>query len=357
MTEFSPGLAGVVAFETEIAEPDRDGGELRYRGVNIEDLVGHVPFEQVWGWLVDEAFEPGLPAAHQELELRTGHYIGDLQTALASLAGEWGLGQFIDIDDEQAKEDLRRLSAAALSLVAQSARGADLPAVDPDLVASGRTAAERFLLAWRGEVDERHARAIDTYWICTCEHGLNASTFTGRIVASTGADAAAALSSAVGALSGPLHGGAPARVLPMLDAVAESGDAEKWVADALARGERIMGFGHRVYRAEDPRSRVLKRVAKELGSPRVAVAEELEQVAHEAIARKSPSHSWTNVEYWSAVVLDVAEVPPTLAPAMFACSRTAGWSAHILEQKRLGVLVRPSAKYVGPGARSLQAVS
>jgi citrate synthase len=357
MTEFSPGLAGVVAFETEIAEPDKEGGELRYRGVNIEDLVGHVPFEQVWGWLVDEAFEPGLPAAHQELELRTGSYIGDLQTTLASLGGEWKLGQFIDIDDEQAKEDLRRLSAAALSIVAQSARGADLPAVDADLVSSGRTAAERFLLAWRGEVDERHARAIDTYWICTAEHGLNASTFTGRIVASTGADAAAALSSAVGALSGPLHGGAPARVLPMIDGAAASGDPERYVRDLLDRGERIMGFGHRIYRAEDPRSRVLKRVAKELGSPRVAVAEELEQVAHEAIAKKSPSHSWTNVEYWSAVVLDVAEVPPPLAPAMFACSRTAGWSAHILEQKRLGVLVRPSAEYVGPDARSLQAVS
>jgi len=142
----------------------------------------------------------------------------------------------------------------------------------------------------------------------------------------------------------------------MLDAVAESGDAEKWVAEALGRGDRIMGFGHRVYRAEDPRSRVLKRVAKELGSSRVAVAEELEQVAHEAIAKKSPSHSWTNVEYWSAAVLDGAEVPPPLAPAMFACSRTAGWSAHILEQKRLGVLVRPSAKYIGPGARSLQEV-
>jgi citrate synthase len=145
-------------------------------------------------------------------------------------------------------------------------------------------------------------------------------------------------------------------VVEQENAVAESGDAEKWVSDALGRGERIMGFGHRVYRAEDPRSRVLKRIAEELGSPRVAVAEELEQVAHEAIAKKSEGHSWTNVEYWSAVVLDVADVPPSLAPAMFACSRTAGWSAHILEQKRLGVLVRPSAKYVGPGARSLQGV-
>jgi len=355
-SEFSPGLAGVIAFETEIAEPDRDGGELRYRGVNIEDLVGKVPFEQVWGLLVDESLEPGLPPSHVALERRTGAHMSDLQSSLAALSGEWRLGQFIDIDDEQAKEDLRRLSAAALSIVAQSARGADLPPVPAEKVMEGHTAAERFVLEWRGELNEKSAKAIDTYWICTAEHGLNASTFTARIVASTGADAGAALASAVGALSGPLHGGAPARVLPMLDAVAESGDAEKWVAEALARGERIMGFGHRVYRAEDPRSRVLKRVAKELGSPRVAVAEELEQVAHEAIARKHPSHSWTNVEYWSAVVLDVAQVPPPLAPAMFACSRTAGWSAHVLEQKRAGVLVRPSARYVGPGTRSLQEV-
>ncbi|HLX19223.1 MAG TPA: citrate synthase 2 [Gaiellaceae bacterium] len=356
MSDFSPGLAGVVAFETEIAEPDREGGSLRYRGVDIEELVGKVPFEQVWGLLVDESLEPGLPAAHCDLEVRTGSHMSELQAMLAILSGRWKLGQLIDIDDDQAKEDLRRLSAAALSIVAQSARGADLPPVPEETVMEGRTAAERFLLAWRGEVDEKAAKAIDTYWICTAEHGLNASTFTARIVASTGADCGAALSAAVGALSGPLHGGAPARVLPMLDAVAESGDAEKWVADALARHERIMGFGHRVYRAEDPRSRVLKRTATELGSPRVAVAEELERVAHEAIAKKNPDHSYTNVEYWSAVVLDVAGVPPDLAPAMFACSRTAGWSAHVLEQKRLGVLIRPSAKYVGPSARSLQQV-
>jgi citrate synthase len=354
--DFSPGLAGVVAFETEIAEPDREGGALRYRGVDIEELVGRVHFEQVWGLLVDESLEPGLPAAYYPLEVRTGGYMSDLQAMLAILSGRWSLGQLIDVDVGQAKEDLRRLSAAALSIVAQSARGGDEPPVPEDAVLAGATAAERFLLAWRGEVDERHAKAIDTYWICTAEHGLNASTFTARVVASTGADCGAALSSAVGALSGPLHGGAPARVLPMLDAVAEMGDAEKWVNEALARGERIMGFGHRVYRAEDPRSRLLKRTARELGSPRVAVAEELEQVAHEAIAKKHPDHSWTNVEFWSAIVLDVADVPPALAPAMFACSRTAGWSAHVLEQKRLGVLVRPSARYVGPGPRPLDAL-
>src|SRR5438045_7482933 len=350
--DFSPGLAGVVAFETEIAEPDREGGSLRYRGVDIEELVGRVPFEQVWGLLVDESLEPGLPAAYEELPVRTGGYMSDLQAGLAVLGGRWGVKQLIDIDEEQAKEDLRRLSAAVLSLVAQSARG-DRPPISEEEVMRGRTAAERFLLTWRGEVDEKHAKAIDTYWICTAEHGLNASTFTARIIASTAADCGAALSGAVGALSGPLHGGAPARVLPMLDAVAASGDAEKWVRDALARKERIMGFGHRIYRAEDPRSRILKRTAHELGSPRVSVAEELEQVAHEAIARKHPDHSWTNVEYWSAVVLDVANVPPRLAPAMFACSRTPAWSAHVLEQKRLGVLIRPSARYVGPEQRSL----
>jgi citrate synthase len=220
-------------------------------------------------------------------------------------------------------------------------------------VMKGKTAVERFLLAWRGEVDDRHAKAIDTYWICTAEHGLNASTFTARIVASTGADCGAILASAVGALSGPLHGGAPARVLPMLDAVAESGDAERWVREALARKERIMGFGHRVYRAEDPRSVVLKRTAKELGSPRVEVAEALEVAAHNAIAERNPGHSYTNVEFWSAVVLDIAKVPPSLAPAMFACSRTAGWSAHVLEEKRTGRLIRPSARYIGPGERQL----
>jgi citrate synthase len=350
--DFRPGLEGVVAFETQIAEPDKEGGSLRYRGVDIEELVGKVPFEKVWGLLVDESLEPGLAAAYCELPLRTGGYMSDLQAALAIFSGKWGLKQIIDIEDRQARDDLARLSAAALSVVAQSARG-DAPRVPEDEVMKGNTAAERFLLAWRGELDGRHAKAIDTYWICTAEHGLNASTFTARIVASTAADCGAVLASAVGALSGPLHGGAPARVLPMLDAVAESGDAERWVRDALSRGERIMGFGHRIYRAEDPRSVVLKRTAKELGSPRVEVAEALEDAAHNAIAERHPEYSYTNVEFWSAVVLDVAEVPPSLAPAMFACSRTAGWSAHVLEEKRTGRLIRPSARYVGPGERHL----
>ena len=360
MNDFKPGLEGVVAFETEIAEPDREGGALRYRGVDIEELVGSYHFEQVWGLLVDESFEPGLPAVDPyEGGGLTGNTPADLQAVTAGLGGEWGLKKLIDITDDEAREDLRRVSAQFISIAAQSARLADGndDRIAPQAIAQGKTTAERFLLEWRGEADPKHVQALDTYWICTCEHGLNASTFVARITASTAADCAACLSSAVGALSGPLHGGAPARVLPMLDAVAESGDAEGWVRDALARRERLMGFGHRVYRAEDPRARLLKGTAKELGAPRYDVAEELEQAALAALRERSPDRPLeTNVEFWSAVVLDVADVPPPLAPAMFACSRTAGWSAHILEQKKLDRLVRPSARYIGPAARPASSI-
>ena len=186
---------------------------------------------------------------------------------------------------------------------------------------------------------------------------MNASTFTARVVTSTGADVAAALSAGVGALSGPLHGGAPSRVLTMLDAVEEAGDAEKWVKDWLDSGERLMGFGHRVYRAEDPRARVLRRTAKEIGAPRLEVAEALEKAAlAELHARKPDRVLATNVEFWSAVVLDFAEVPPDLFTPLFASARVAGWSAHILEQKREGRLIRPTAKYVGPAPRPMEDV-
>jgi citrate synthase len=360
LSEVKPGLEGVVAFETQIAEPDREGGALRYRGVDIEDLVGQVAYEHVWGLLVDESFEPGLPPAEPyELVQPTGHAMADLQSNVARLSAVWELGQVIDISDEQAKEDLRRISALMLSFVAQSARFAagETTKVDRATIDAGGTAAERFLLEWRGEADPRHATAIDTYWICTVEHGVNASTFTSRVIASTGADCAAALSGAVGALSGPLHGGAPARVLPMLDGAAAASSVASYVKGLLDNGERLMGFGHRVYRAEDPRARLLRRTAQELGSPRFEVAEELERVALAELQERHPERVLaTNVEFWSAVVLDIAEIPPKLAPAMFATSRTGGWSAHVLEQKREGRLIRPSAVYVGPAPRSRAAV-
>ncbi len=353
VTEVQSGLEGVVAFATEIAEPDKEGSALRYRGVDIEELVGAVPFEKVWGLLVDGTFEPGLPpAGPHPLTVRSGDPRVDVQSALAMLAPEWGFRQLIDISDEQAREDLARASVMALSFVAQSARGTGQPPVPQEDVDRGATIPERFLIRWRGEADPAQVKAIDAYWTSAAEHGMNASTFTARVVASTGADCAAALSSAIGALSGPLHGGAPLRVLKMLDEVEQLGDAERWVKDALDRGERLMGFGHRVYRAEDPRARVLRRTARELGAARFEVAETLERAAlAELQARKPDRVLATNVEFWSAVVLDLADVPPDLFTSMFTCARVAGWSAHILEQKREARLIRPTARYVGPPPR------
>jgi citrate synthase len=349
------GLEGVVAFDTEIAEPDREGGALRYRGIDIEDLVGAVPFEHVWGLLVDGQFEPGLPPAEPHpLTVRTADPRVDVQAALAMLAPEWGLKPLIDVSDEQAREDLARASVMALSFVAQSARGVGRPPVPQREVDRATSIPERFLIRWRGEADPDHVKAIDAYWISAAEHGMNASTFTARVIASTGADVAAALSGAVGALSGPLHGGAPARVLKMLDDVERAGDADRYVREVLDRGERLMGFGHRVYRAEDPRASVLRRTAKAIGSPRAEVAERLEAAAlAELKARKPDRVLATNVEFWSAVVLDHAQVPPELFTPLFTCARTAGWSAHILEQKREGRLIRPSARYVGEPPRAL----
>jgi citrate synthase len=355
MSEVQSGLEGVVAFATEIAEPDKEGGALRYRGVDIEELVGAVPFEQVWGLLVDGSLRPGLPPAEPHpLAVRSGDPRVDVQAALAMLGAEWGFGALIDTSDEEAREQLARASVMALSFVAQSARGIGRPPVPQRVVDQATSIPERFLVRWRGEADPGHVKAIDAYWISAAEHGMNASTFTARVVASTGADVAAALSAAVGALSGPLHGGAPSRVLRMLDEVERTGDAQRWVRQALDRGERLMGFGHRVYRAEDPRARVLRRTSREIGSSRFEAAEALERAAlAELQARKPDRVLATNVEFWSAVVLDHARVPAELFTPLFTCARTAGWSAHILEQKREGRLIRPSAKYVGPAERPL----
>src|SRR5450432_1662040 len=356
--EVQSGLEGVVAFATEIAEPDKEGGALRYRGVDIEDLVGQVPYEQVWGLLVDGRFKPGLPPAEPHaLTVRSGDHRVDVQAALAMLAPEWGFGQLIDITDEEARDNLARASVMALSFVAQSAREAGQPPVPQTEIDQGRTIPERFMIRWRGEANPDHVKAIDSYWVSAAEHGMNASTFTARVIASTGADCAAALSGAVGALSGPLHGGAPSRVLKMLDDVEQAGDAERYVTDLLDRGERLMGFGHRVYRAEDPRARVLRRTAHEINAPRYEAALALENAALAELKARRPDRVLaTNVEFWSAVVLDFADVPPELFTPMFTCARTAGWSAHILEQKREGRLIRPTAKYVGPGPRPLSDV-
>jgi citrate synthase len=359
MSDFKPGLEGVVAFETEIAEPDKEGGALRYRGVDIEDLVGHVSFGDAWGLLVDNSFDPGLaPAEPHVLPVHSGDVRVDVQSALPIIAPSYGMRPLLDISDEQAREDLARTSVTALSFVAQSARGLGLPMVPQERINEARTITERFMIRWRGEPDPKHVKAIDAYWVSAAEHGMNASTFTARVIASTGADVAAAMSGAIGAMSGPLHGGAPARVLPMIEKVEQIGDARKVVTDILDNHERLMGFGHRVYRAEDPRARVLRRTAKELGAARYDAAKALEDAALAELRERRPDRPIeTNVEFWAAVILDFAEVPPHMMPAMFTCARTAGWAAHILEQKRTGRLVRPSAHYVGPAPRPVAEVA
>ena len=356
--DFVPGLEGVVAFETEIAEPDRDGGALRYRGVDIEDLVGRVSFGNVWGLLVDNEFNPGLPPAEPyPIPVHSGDVRVDVQSAIAMLAPVWGLHPLLDIDDDTARENLAHVSVMAMSFVAQSARGLGLPMIPQSRIDEAQTIVERFMIRWRGEPDPKHVQAVDAYFVSAAEHGMNASTFTARVIASTGADVAAAISGAVGAMSGPLHGGAPARVLGMIQEVERTGDAQAYVSGVLDRGERLMGFGHRVYRAEDPRARVLRRTARELDAPRYEVAEALEQAALAELRARRPDRILeTNVEFWAAILLDYAQVPSQMFTSMFTCARLAGWSAHILEQKRTGRLVRPSARYIGAGPRPPEAV-
>jgi citrate synthase len=355
--DFKPGLEGVIAFESTIAEPDKEGSALRYRGVDIEDLVGRVSFGNVWGLLVDDEFNPGLPPAEPfPIPVHSGDVRVDVQAATAMLAPVWGLKPLLDISDEEARNQLARVSVMVLSYVAQAARGTH-PAVPQSEIDKAETVVERMMIRWRGEPDPKHVRAVDAYFVSAAEHGMNASTFTGRVIASTGADVAASISGAIGAMSGPLHGGAPSRVLGMIEDVEKSGDAAAYVKGIMDRGERLMGFGHRVYRAEDPRARTLRRIAKELGAPRYDVAVELEKAALAELHERYPDRVLeTNVEFWAAIVLDYAEVPAHLFTSMFTCARTAGWSAHILEQKRAGRIIRPSSRYIGPGPRKPQDV-
>lgn len=237
--DFAPGLEGVTAFATEIAEPDKDGGSLRYRGVDIEDLVAQrVTFGDVWALLVDGKFGQGLPPAEPfPIPVHTGDVRVDVQAGLAMLAPIWGFEPLLDTEDSVARNQLARASVMALSYVAQSARGNSLPAVPQKIVDECSTVTSRFMTRWQGDPDPKHVEAIDAYWVSAAEHGMNASTFTARVIASTGADVAASLSGAVGAMSGPLHGGAPARVLPMIEQAEKTGDARGVIRGILDRRE------------------------------------------------------------------------------------------------------------------------
>jgi citrate synthase len=210
--------------------------------------------------------------------------------------------------------------------------------------------AANYLYMMQGEVPEaEHARGVEQYMISTIDHGFNASTFTARVITSTGADLAAAVVGAIGALSGPLHGGAPSRALDMLDAIGTIDKADAWLRDAVERGDRLMGFGHRVYKTDDPRSVMLRSVAERLGGDMVDFAKQVEQRAIDVLAELKPGRKlYTNVEFYAGVVMDACGVPREMFTPTFASSRVIGWTAHILEQAADNRLIRPSAHYVGP---------
>jgi len=359
MPEVHHGLEGVVAFETQIAEPDKEGSALRYRGVDIEDLVGRVPFENVWGLLVDGTYTPGLPPAEPyNIAIHTGDVRADVQASVAMLAPMLGMGQTYDISDEQARLDLSRVAVMVLSYAAQSARGLGTYVVPQSDVDQGKTLAEKFLIRWRGEADPKHVKAIDAYWSSAAEHGMNASTFTARVITSTGADVAAAFSGAIGAMSGPLHGGAPSRVLGMIEQVEKTGDAAAYVKKLLDDGERLMGFGHRVYKVRDPRADALAAAAERLyatdGDRELyELALKVEKVALDLLEEHKPGRNLkTNVEFYTALLLHGLGLPTELFTPTFAVGRVAGWTAHCMEQRDLDRLIRPQSAYTGPTGRT-----
>ncbi len=359
MREFVPGLEGVVAFETQIAEPDRDGGALRYRGVDVADLVGCVSFGNVWGLLVDGEFNPGIPPAEPfPIPIHSGDVRVDVQSAIAMLAPAWGLQPILDIDDDTARENLAHVSVMALSFVAQSARGLGQPMVPQADIDQANTVVERFMIRWRGEPDPRHVEAIDSYFVVAAEHGLNSSTLTARVSASTGTDVAAAISGAIGTMSGPLHGGAPARVLSMIEEVENSDDAATFVRETLDADKRLMGFGHRVYKNFDPRAKIIKVAADEvlndLGveDPILDIAKGLER---EALADPYfvQRKLYPNVDFYSGIIYRAMGIPVDMFTVMFALGRLPGWIGQWREMRlRKEPIGRPRQIYSGETARS-----
>jgi citrate synthase len=210
--------------------------------------------------------------------------------------------------------------------------------------------AANYLYMLTGEVPDReHARAIEQYLILTTDHGFNASTFTARVITSTGADLGSAVVGAIGALSGPLHGGAPSRALDMLEAIGTPDRADAWIRERIEKGEKIMGFGHRVYKTDDPRSLLLRGVAERLGGDMAEFATQVEKTVVAILEELKPGrHLYANVEFYAGVVMDKVGLPPELFTPTFTSSRVIGWTAHILEQAADNRLIRPSAHYLGP---------
>ena len=356
---YSPGLEGVLAGETSLSKVDGANGRLTYRGYRIGDLVEHGTYPAVANLLWTGDWDPKAklstgPVPESVLKaLRalptTAKPMDALRTAVSAWGASEGLTYPPTVDQARA---LTAFSPSALAAFARLREGKEPVDPDPslDLVAG-------FLYQLKGErPDGATARALDAYFIVGAEHGFNASTFTARVVTSTNSDLASAVCGAIGTMKGPLHGGAPSEVVDQLAKVGSVEHAEQWLREALDRHERLMGFGHRVYRAYDPRAAALRKVAEgmEHKPDWLQLAIQVEDVALRLLEERHPERPLrTNVEYYAAPVLMGVGLTPDLFPATFSLARHAGWTAHALEQAATNRLIRPDVRYVGPAERDL----
>jgi citrate synthase len=360
------GLAGVVVAETTIGDVRGQEGFYHYRQYSAVDLAASRSIEDVWHLLIEGQLPDAAQAAAFDSRargLRTmpdglarllptvaahGEPLEVLRTAVSLLGAELAWQPTLDIDETTLRDQTLRLCAVVPTVLAAAYRlGQGLDPIGPrdDLAY-----AANYLWMMNGEVpDPAHARALEQYLIVAVDHGFNSSTFTARVITSTGADLAAAICGAVGALSGPLHGGAPSRALSMLDEIGSPEKAGAWIRRAVERGDRIMGFGHRVYKTDDPRALFLRDVSSQLGGDLVDFALQVERTVVEVLAELKPGRDlYTNVEFYAGVVMHACGIPRDMFTPTFAASRSIGWSANVIEQAGSNRLIRPAARYVGP---------
>jgi citrate synthase len=364
------GLEGVVAAETSVGSVRGLEGFYHYRQYSAVDLARSASFEDVWFLLLYRHLPDRGEAARFAAELEELYEIpaelGDmlpavarchggcgldaLRSAISLAGGALGLRPWLDLDRDELRRDVLRVSCL-VPLLAAGLRRCSI-GESPIAPVPHAGLAANYLYTLTGTMPRpEHARAVEKYLISTMDHGLNASTFTARVVTSTGADVAAAVTAAAAALSGPLHGGAPSRALDALDAIGTVDRADEWLRDTVVSGGKLMGFGHRIYRTEDPRSALLRDVAQDLGGPLVELATEVEQIAVRVLAELKPGRNLhSNVELYAGVVMELCGIPREMFTPTFAVSRTIGWCAHILEQAADNRIIRPTSRYVGPEA-------
>ena len=351
----STGLDNVIAAQTVMSHVDGEAGRLIVRGHELDDLADHFSFEEVLSLLWDgfaEAVPTDMKAA---LGVARGKAFGILNGVLPLPGALSAIEQLrfllSALPDSEPEAEHALLAVASVPVftaaVLRGFEGQGPIAPDPNL---GQ--AEDFLRMLRGQAaPAHHAKALDTYLVTVADHGLNASTFAARTIASTQAGLLSSIVGGLCALKGPLHGGAPGPVLDMLDAIGTPDAATAWLTEAVQRGDRLMGFGHRVYRVRDPRADVLKRVARSLREDenRIKFAEQVEQAALTVLAdQKKGRVLETNVEFYTALVLEALKLPRESFTLIFAMGRVAGWTAHVLEQLKGGRLIRPQSEYIGP---------